>query len=122
MNTGIGIQSIHQNTPIAQEYKKAFRLSDKDNVQIYTLPKGKLGKRGGSFIYTPKSGKALHIERQISRIKVEIKSLEYTSDPNDESYKKLNLLRSSLKYHEKQLSSAIASTPKSGYIVLEGEE
>lgn len=111
-----------QNKPLIEEYRNAFRLTDRDNVQIYTFPKGKAGKNAGSFIYKSMSLKALSLQTEVNKIKSKIKKLETSDTPYNEKSDLLNRLKIMKKYSESRLNAEISMLPRSGYIIIEEEE
>lgn len=105
----------------ADEYRKAFRLTDKDNVQIFIVPKGKAGNRGGSFIYKPMSEKALRLQTKVRAIKSKIREAEYSDMPPREKSKQLHRLRCLMKYAEGDLAAEIEAIPRAGFIIAEAD-
>lgn len=108
-----------KNQSLIQEYRQAFRLTEKDSVQIYVMPKGKAGNMAGSFIYKHLSSKAQQLILEQNRYKRKIQDLQFSDIPEEEKLPKIHKLRNLLRYVSHMLDAEIVSLPRSGFIVVE---
>jgi len=108
-----------QNPKLSDACRRTCRLSEKDDVKVFVLPKGKAGKLAGSFIYKPMSTKATHLQAQVYSLEGKIRALAYSDLSPEEKSKTLHQLQAQLKYTVTKLKTEIVSLPHAGYIVVE---
>lgn len=115
---------------LIQQYFEAFRLTDRDQVQIYVIPKGYSGLKPGSYIHKPTaSTKTQQLSKIIKNTMRQIQELESGISnidiSEDERASQIALLRNNLQQYKKSLSNEqtrLSNLPRSGYIIIERDE
>ena len=130
---------LESDRPQVERVRRAFGLTDSDNVRVFVIPRSNRGGRGlstGSFIYRPTTSRQTErISRSIRRVSREIREIEYGTAnrvPNRaektaeiEEARELHLLRVKLTEYQQQLrreQQRLANGPRRGWIVVEREE
>jgi len=120
-------QNQERDRALIDALRQMHGLTDRDNVQIFIVPKGQNRIQPGSFITRPTtSPRAEELTRLISRnrtlmqeLKIGIQSEDLT---DDQKSARINSLRNTISTNERDLHrerARIATLPRSGWIIVE---
>lgn len=102
-----------------EDYRRAYRLTQQDQVSIFLVKRGTAGKRAGSFIYTKLTPKGQRLQKDLGHICSKIKQLECAELSPRERQKAIHRLQVQKKYLSTKLNAEIAASPRAGFVVAE---
>ena len=122
--------NIESDKPQIEAIRNALRLTGRDNVQIYVVPKGQRRIPLGSYINRNQTSPRLQeLSQNMKRSKARIGELEIgISSPDlseEERSRMINTLKQNIKDYERALSAEknrLSALPISGWVVVEREE
>ncbi|MCL2217374.1 MAG: hypothetical protein FWB91_10200 [Defluviitaleaceae bacterium] len=121
------LQGLEQDRELVERTRQAFGLTDRDNVQVFVVPRGQNRIRPGSVITRPNTSPRLQeLQRLINNTNARIHELEIGTQSeeltDEEKSRMKNSLRNTITQNERALNrerARIATLPRSGWIVVE---